>query len=639
MRSELNATDRAAALEVPAGERSERRIPDSLELTDRARLALRGIAGSIDERLRYHMYFFVHWDCRTPYRIHHGADSTCDPLFAETLAMLRTMSGSEEHLDIETGQWAELLSRIDGDLYWNYSDPLRPWGNSYMYAHFDGERRAEDVANVAGNGMLLRALLTRRELLGDSSLDGYLQRLVRGLRRIAIHQRDYSYYPDGGFGEPFNFPRSGWVSTREPLAETEGGEGSVTSYQATPLSGLVRWYQASGDTQALDLAGRLARFCMKRRFWGGVADPHGDFAGLPIQIATSLPDPACVAGAELGHWFSHGHARAWTLRALLDYGAATGDERVLEFVRRGYEYTLTMGIPRIGWYNVFPGRLNFTEGCMLGDMVALGIRLSDYGVGDYWDDVDAVVRNHLCEQQVLDADALRGVAAASPAERREQDRTGIPHQYSMEQVIERSLGIFAGISLPDCIPEGWVWSMQCCTGTAAQGLYYAWEGAVRENGDSATVNLLLNRVAAGLEVASHLPFSGKVIIRNRSKRRIAVRIPCWARHHRIVALVSGREVSPRWLGAYLMFESLKPGDEISIRFPIHETIASYTVNSRTEMEQRYTCTFRGSTLVDIDPRDERPASYPLYRRSHLRRDDAPMKDATGFVPRKHIVRW
>ena len=57
------------------------------------------------------------------------------------------------------------------------------------------------------------------------------------------------------------------------------------------------------------------------------------------------------------------------------------------------------------------------------------------------------------------------------------------------------------------------------------------------------------------------------------------------------------------------------------------------------MEQRYTCTFRGSTLVDIDPRDERPASYPLYRRSHLRRDDAPMKDATGFVPRKHIVRW
>ena len=309
------------------------------------------------------------------------------------------------------------------------------------------------------------------------------------------------------------------------------------------------------------------------------------------------------------------------------------------FVRRGYEYTLTMGIPRIGWYNVFPGRLNFTEGCMLGDMVALGIRLSDYGVGDYWDDVDAVVRNHLCEQQVLSEELLRSVAAASPVERREQDRTDICHQHGTEQVIERSLGIFAGVSLPDCIPGGWVWSMQCCTGTAAQGLYYAWEGAVRENGDSATINLLLNRVAAGLEVASSLPFSGKVTIRNRSKRRISVRIPSWARHHRIVSLVSGREVAPTWLGAYVMFENLQPGATISLQFPIHETTASYTVSSRTEMEQRYTCTFRGSTLVDIDPHDERPASYPLYRRSHLRRDDAPMKAATGFVPRKHIVRW
>ena len=51
---------------------------------------------------------------------------------------------------------------------------------------------------------------------------------------------------------------------------------------------------------------------------------------------------------------------------------------------------------------------------MLGDMVALGIRLSDYGVGDYSDDVDAVVRNHLCEQQVLSEELLRRVAAASP---------------------------------------------------------------------------------------------------------------------------------------------------------------------------------------------------------------------------------
>jgi hypothetical protein len=34
----------------------------------------------------------------------------------------------------------------------------------------------------------------------------------------------------------------------------------------------------------------------------------------------------------------------------------------------------------------------------LGDLVGVYIRLSDAGAGDYWDDVDHIVRNHLVEQ-------------------------------------------------------------------------------------------------------------------------------------------------------------------------------------------------------------------------------------------------
>ncbi len=43
---------------------------------------------------------------------------------------------------------------------------------------------------------------------------------------IAVHRGDYCYYPDGGFGEPFNYPRSGWIRTDEPKSEIEGGEGA-----------------------------------------------------------------------------------------------------------------------------------------------------------------------------------------------------------------------------------------------------------------------------------------------------------------------------------------------------------------------------------------------------------------------------
>ena len=48
-------------------------------------------------------------------------------------------------------------------------------------------------------------------------------------------------------------------------------------------------------------------------------------------------------------------------------------------------------------------------------MVALGIRLSDAGLGDYWDDVDGIARNHLIEGQLTDASLLEHVAEGGPS--------------------------------------------------------------------------------------------------------------------------------------------------------------------------------------------------------------------------------
>jgi len=57
--------------------------------------------------------------------------------------------------------------------------------------------------------------------------------------------------------------------------------------------------------------------------------------------------------------------------------------------------------------------------------------------------------------------------------------------------------------------------------------------------------------------------------------------------------------------------------------------------------------FRGSTLVDIAPRDTSPTGYPLYLRDHLRASpsaplrasQAPMKGVTRFVPNRIITNW
>jgi len=619
------------------GESHEATVPDTLDLADRAELAINGVGGTIDPALHYQMYFRVRYAVKTPFMSHHGADTTCDPKYAESFPMMRLMCGSDRYADLEAGQRSEILSRLQDGLYWNLYDPRRPWCTSYNVA-FDGERRNEDLANVAGNGRMLRALVTWRELSGDPAWDKPTRALVEGLARIAIERNGYVYYPDGGFGEPFNYPRSGWVRTDEPLTETEGGEGSVTGYQGHQIQGLARWVALSGDEQALELARKLTRFCMLPKFWGGVPDPNQLLSERMRHVAAPLPDPACVAGAEQAHWYSHFHARAIPIRGMLEYATVAPDWPVLEFVRRFYEYSWSMGIPRTGWVNCYPGSLsnNMVEGCALGDLVALGIRLSDAGMGDYWDDVDAVVRNHLIEGQLVRADLLQRVADASP-ERPADQVSPYPWQETTADVIARSLGNFAGHSTPNSIPKPWV--MQCCTGNGTQGLYYAWEGIVREHGDSAQVNLLLNRAAAGLDVDSYLPYEGRVVMHNKSLRRISVRIPSWAPRREVRAIVAGAPRPLEWVGNYLRFDDLKPGEKIEITFPVQETTASYTASARTKDEQTYRGTFRGSTLVDISPRDEAPTSYPLYLRDHLRGDTAPLRKVTRFVPATIIRRW
>jgi hypothetical protein len=140
-------------------------------------------------------------------------------------------------------------------------------------------------------------------------------------------------------------------------------------------------------------------------------------------------------------------------------------------------------------------------------------------------------------------------------------------------------------------------------------------------------------------VESTLPYEGKVLLRNKAARRIAVRIPAWIDRQELVAEVSGQAASLDWIGNRLLFSGLIPTDVITLSFPIHESRARYTVNAQTDQEQTYTCTFRGSTLVDLSPRDETPTSYPLYLRNHLRGKEAPRKEVTRFVADRVVTDW
>ena len=156
------------------------------------------------------------------------------------------------------------------------------------------------------------------------------------------------------------------------------------------------------------------------------------------------------------------------------------------------------------------------------------------------------------------------------------------------------------------------------------------------------MNLLLNRAAKLLDIDSHLPYEGKVVLHNKSARRISVRIPFWVDRQEIRVQVGGTDRRLDWLGNSLVLDDLQPRDEVTLTFPIRETVASYTINAQSPAEEVYTCTFRGSTVVDISPRDPSPTMYPFYLRDRLRdhqASKAPMKTVERFVPSRTIAAW
>ena len=616
----------AHALPAYQGERYQAEAPDTLDLADRAALALNGIGGTTDPDRDYQMYFEICCATDPPYMLHGGSDGSCTPKFAVSLPLMRVACGSDRYLDIEQGMFDTLvdwISEDDGLLYAVYS-PKRPWHVNWydhMRTHPDYQAMTEDAALPPTSAWMMLAMLIRQQMDGDPAWEPLLKGMARGLESIAIDRGDYAYYPDGGFGQAFVYPRSGWMKTDEPGGEREGGEGSVLCYQGCQLRAMSLWAARAGDEQALEFAGKLARFIMKPKFWGGVSDPTPS------------------SGKQRGHVDFPTHHRAIALRGLLEYGLVVGDPYICDFVRTSYEHMRSFGMPETGFIPTSP-RDETMEACFIGDYTALALKLSLSGYGDYWEDVDRMVRNQMVEDQLADRGLLERIIASSPERKpgsdyslRREKRVRLEPmpgiEYAGEDVLDRVLGTFIGA--PGVTSVDFVQGGQCCTGNATSGIYYAWESITRRDGDNAQVNLFLNRAAPWLDVDSHLPYEGRVVITNKTARRISVRIPPWVDRSRLESRVNGEGRRPGWVAGYAMFDGLTPGDAIELSFPLATQTLSRTAYSGKPDETVYTIRTRANTVLDISPRDEAPRSYPFYLRDHLKGDRAPMKTVTRFV--------
>ena len=350
----------------------------------------------------------------------------------------------------------------------------------------------------------------------------------------------------------------------------------------------ANWYRLTGSDAARDLGRGLAEYLHQH---GEILDPD--------------------TGRNLMDHYAH---LSHSMVSNLAYALAVQDKEMIKWVRRGFEYQIRMRDPEgTGILASDP-----TCSCFVPDMINVGIMLSQAGEGDYWDDVDYIVRNRLAAMQFSDIERMCKSCDDMTDESRE--------------IVERCLGAFSVGRAGYAPPAEW----GCCTANGTYALYYAWHGITRFQDDVATVNLFMNRASEWMDVHSYLPYEGKVVLKNKQARTALVRIPSWVAMHEVRSLVNQQAVKPAAAGRYLVFQDLQPKAEIVLTFPIVERPGKYFIHNK-----EFTATFHGSTVIQIDPPvaldDQRDKYYwSLYEWGHAQEDftagRTPTKTTKQFVP-------
>jgi hypothetical protein len=223
-----------------------------------------------------------------------------------------------------------------------------------------------------------------------------------------------------------------------------------------------------------------------------------------LDVAEKLAGQLKTYFSPDGYFTGHFHAKTFVLLALTDYALLTDDHELLEFVSKYYECARTQGWPIVGYSPEFiPQRPSTCESCEVTEMAALSVKLSEAGIGDFWDDADRCIRNQLTENQLRDVDWIEKMVQPDP-----QRSLGVDPDYDgTRDVANRLLGCWSAHGGAN---DWWVnyprapGFTACCLGNGARGLYYAWENILSLDKDELRVHLLTVHPGGRMSTATYL---------------------------------------------------------------------------------------------------------------------------------------
>lgn len=589
------------------GKSYEALVPDTLELQDMAALAVNGLTEPTDPEADYEIYWRAAFSTNPPVMWH--SESDCVQVkFMEALPLMRLASGSRRNLQVEQ-RWMEVIRQMqghDGLLY--LPKRGRPW---CVFGEYGKEPPGDHYFAPWQQGRLLNAMTLYHQLTGDARWREAGNALVEGVDGLVVHDGDKAHFACHEFGTEgrYHLPANPADPVHNPAA-----------YQNWAIQGLANFGRHTGNERAIVLAGKLSRW---------VREDSGHF-DLDARFLEEYPGT--------GHVHFHGHTAG--LLAALDYGLAAGDEEAIDFARRGFEYGMSQGECQLGyfaeWLNV--ARPTTLELCEVADMIALAVKLSRAGAGDYWDMVERWTRNLFFEAQLRPALVQRLHWISERGATTEIAPVTLPPYHTADRAIERNVGAFGGHLAPNdwlpdfphhnpCHAPG---IAHCCTGNGTRAIYYVWENALTHSNGTLRVNLLMNRASHWADVDSHIPYTGRVDINIKQPVDLSIRLPEWAKPEETQCGVNGEKRELSFAGRYAQVGNVQPRDSVALTFPLAKRADCIHVEKRT-----YRVLLRGNTCVAVDPPG---ANCPLFQREHLRQDETRWRTTTRFVA-EQTVDW
>jgi hypothetical protein len=420
--------------------------------------------------------------------------------------------------------------------------------------------------HMFAQGSALYALVTEFEEGRNANVRTRIENFIAGLNRVAVQERDYLWFPQ--------------------VATKKGACPHQAAYQILPA---VRFYELTGYAPALRFAARLSRWPL-----------YHDDTVTPSGVITKTG------------WEGHLHAWMDTFSGIVRCARAGAPEldrrEITQRAYRLFEWVKTNYTSPFGWVADSVGAKT-CETDTITSTIRMALELIKEGHAEYWNDIERFVRNQLVENQFRNLETLR---LADPKVAR-----GV--QGSFESWADPN----TLLAVKNADIEG------CCINGGMRGLFLASQNAIHETAEEIRVNLLISAASAGLEIASYLPYEGRLDLYAGGRKSIRVRTPDWLHPNDVrVSGPAGLHVEIESSAVWL--KRVAAGVPIVLRFEQPEAERTHIVAERT-----YRALWRGDTVLRLLPNG---GEYPIYERAALNKSAAASKPRDLF-PISQRVHW